>query len=197
MHAGKNKADLTDNELLACVNERDTAAFHVLYCRYFSYLRRFLARLGQRDDSIDELINDIMLVVWERASSFNGTSKVSTWILGIAYNKSLKAAATHGARPQHLDLDEAEPLLPGVACQGIRGVEGDDWMGKALALLSEEQRAVMELTCVHGLHYQEIAQILGCPENTVKTRMYHAKKKLKCLFAEAPAAEFMPCFGAP
>jgi RNA polymerase sigma-70 factor (ECF subfamily) len=70
-----------------------------------------------------------------------------------------------------------------------------DWLGRALEHLSPEQRAVMELTCVQGLGYEEIATILGCPENTVKTRMFHARKKLKSVFPDvAERRELEECF---
>jgi len=68
--------------------------------------------------------------------------------------------------------------------QSGRNTETQDWLNCALDILPADQRAVIELTFYHGLPYQEIAKILDCPENTVKTRMFHARKKLQA-FAQA------------
>jgi RNA polymerase sigma-70 factor (ECF subfamily) len=143
---------------------------------------RFVYRTARGVENAEEIVNDVMMVVWQKANTFNGTSKVSTWILGIAYNKALATGATLRSEAQHLDLDEAEALLPAARCAGQVDCELQNWLERALELLSPEQRAVMELTYEQGLNYDEIAVILNCPENTVKTRMFHARKKLKSHF---------------
>lgn len=175
--------ELEDVELVRRVSLRDTKAFEILYGRYQTPLRRFIYRVNRRIEQVEEIINDVMMVVWQKAETFNRTSKVSTWIMGIAYNKVLNAGSkwTGGAE---VDFDEVEAQLPGVVDQGMREYELQDWLTAALERLSPEQRAVMELTCVQGLHYDEIAEILGCPENTVKTRMFHARKKLRQIIPE-------------
>ncbi|WP_139556804.1 RNA polymerase sigma factor [Methylotetracoccus oryzae] len=183
MSQGRPK-DPSDEELIRSVAQGDKQAFGVLYGRYADYVSRFVYRIARGAENAEEIVNDVMMVVWQKAGTFNGTSKVSTWILGIAYNKGLKLAGARGGEAQHIDLDEAEPFLPCEHCAGLRDYELQEWLDRALELLSPEQRAVMELTCVQGLGYEEIGEILGCPQNTVKTRMFHARRKLKSLFPE-------------
>jgi RNA polymerase sigma-70 factor (ECF subfamily) len=124
-----------------------------------------------------------MMVVWETASRFNGTSRLSTWILGIAHNKALKARA----RSARLDaeLREAEPygVEPSGPEDAVAHRELTSAVAQALDSLPPEQRAVVELTFYHDLPYAEIAKIVGCPVNTVKTRMLHARRRLASLFA--------------
>lgn len=180
---GSDQAETSDLELLQAICRKDKRAFETLYQRYHTPIRRFVYRVNRRLDNVEEIINDVMLVVWRKADSFNSTSKVSTWILGIAYNKALNAGA-QWAGGAEVDFDEVEPMLPGVVDAGMREYELQDWLTVALGRLSPDQRAVMELTCLHGMHYEEIAEVLGCPENTVKTRMFHARKKLKQILPE-------------
>lgn len=180
----------SDQELVRRVCQRDKRAFETLYQRYHTPIRRFIYRVNRRLDSVEEIINDVMLVVWQKAESFNGSSKVSTWILGITYNKVLNAGSQWSGAA-NVDFDEIEPFLPGVVDLGIREYELQDWLSVALDRLSPDQRAVMELTCLHGMHYEEIAEVLGCPENTVKTRMFYARKKLKQMLPEIGTQQYV------
>jgi RNA polymerase sigma factor (sigma-70 family) len=180
----ENSADEpSDHDLVQRVCQRDKRAFEMLYQRFHTPIRRFVYRLNCRLDNVEEIINDVMLVVWQKAESFNGTSKVSTWILGITYNKVLNAGAQWSGDSE-VNFDDVEPFLPGVVDAGMREYELQNWLSVAFERLSADQRAAMELTCLHGMHYEEIAEILGCPENTVKTRMFHARKKLKEILPE-------------
>ncbi len=172
-----------DLDLIRRVVRRDRQAFETLYHRYSPVVYRYLWKLIRQRESVEEAMNDVMMVVWETASRFNGTSRLSTWILGIAYNKALKARA----RSARLDaeLREAEPY--GVEPSGPE----DAWAHRELASavaraidnLPPEQGAVVELTYYHDLSYAEIAKIVGCPVNTVKTRMSHARRRLASMFA--------------
>jgi len=173
-----------ENELLRRVVKGDTAAFERLYLIYHSKLQRFILRMTNRVDGVDELIQDTMMVVWEKAENFDYTCKPSTWIFGIAYRKALKSLAKNGRYDFMEDTDEMSEILADTRPTQAMELELVDWLGSALTLLSPDQRAVLELTFHHGLHYKEIADILDCPENTVKTRMFHARKKLQHLAAE-------------
>ncbi|WP_045226238.1 RNA polymerase sigma factor [Methyloterricola oryzae] len=175
--------EISDEDLLASICNADQRAFEIFYKRYYQRLFRFSYRVTRRLDLIEEVINDVMLVVWNKSASFNNEAKVSTWILGIAYKKCLKAMSDRG-QTELVSLDEFEELVPGVRDSAMQRVELDDWLEAALSRISPEQRAVLELTYHHGMHYSEIADMLGCPENTVKTRVFHARKKLQSLVEE-------------
>lgn len=174
-------ADLSDAALIAQVCAADHAAFEALYKRYYPKLFRFSLRMTRRLDQVEEIINDVMYVVWKRASSFHPEARASTWIFGIAYKKCLKSIAERN-QAEHLELTDAEALIPGVRDSGLKHLELEDWVAVAFGKLPPDQRAVLELAYHHGLAYQEIAQIMDCPENTVKTRMFHARKKIKSLY---------------
>jgi RNA polymerase sigma-70 factor (ECF subfamily) len=169
--------DVRDAELVRRIGEGERLAFEALYRDYFVRLGRFLHRLLGRSPAVDEVINDTMYVVWHRARQFSAGSRVSTWIFGIAYRKALKALARSG-EPAEFDAE-----LHGAAAastdQLILQAEWRRVLERALAQLTPEQRAVIELTYYHGCPYREIAEIVGCPVETVKTRMFYARRRLR------------------
>ena len=175
-----DNADIALLQRIAC---GDRNALREIYGTYYHPLLRFIYRITSRLDLAQEGVNDVMLVVWRNAESFGGRSAVSTWIMGIAYRKALKLLASSRrwterfrAAPFEETLERSEPL-------GEHSADGElrDLLDEALRHLSAEHRAVIELTYFYGCSYEEIAAIVACPVNTVKTRMFHARAKLKKL----------------
>lgn len=170
-----------DARLLAAVGGGDRHAFQDLYRGYFPRLARFLGRMTRNAPLIEEVINDTMLVVWQKALTYDGSSKVSTWIFGIAYRQALKALRGVD-EPVEFTAEppcgpEQEPEYAAVGKQLQQGVRS------ALDALPLEQRMVVSLTYFHDMAYQEIAETMGCPVNTVKTRMFHARQRLKAMLS--------------
>jgi RNA polymerase sigma factor (sigma-70 family) len=171
-----------ERHLLARVANGDRRAFETLYRGYFPRLQRFLRRLLQRPHLVEEALNDAMLVVWRRATSFNGQSKVSTWIFAIAYRRALKSISRYDD-PLEFDADLVEGGGPQPE-EALARRELGETLERAMLAISPEQRAVVELTYFHGCRYQEIAEILACPVDTVKTRMFHARRRLRVALAD-------------
>jgi RNA polymerase sigma factor (sigma-70 family) len=170
-----------DLELIRCIARGDRAAFETLYYRHAPKLGRYAFKLLRRRESVDEVINDVMLAVWQEAGRFDaGVSTVSAWLFGITHKKVIKMLHGTTKRARALAAVEAEPRAdvgehPEVAAIGH---EVGAAMAKALLQLSSDHRAVIELAFGQGQSYQEIASALDCPVNTVKTRMFHARKLL-------------------
>jgi RNA polymerase sigma-70 factor (ECF subfamily) len=170
---GGSSSNARELELLRQVAAGDRTAFKELYLIYHRRLARFLMRMTSRHDLIEEVINDTLWTVWLKAGDFRGDSLVSTWIVGITYRRALKALRRHGApRPM---LVEEVAVAPDAQLED----ENRQWLGQALAELPLEQRMVMEFSYLMGHSCEEIAQIMQCPVNTVKTRMFHAREKLR------------------
>jgi len=130
-------------------------------------------------------LDDVMLAVWTGAAGFDGRSRPSTWIFGIAYHKALKALARQDRHKAETDEVDGEEPTTGEGPEGLLvRRETADVLERALRALPLEQRTVVELTYYHGFAYQEIADIMRCPVNTVKTRMFHARRRLKELLPE-------------
>ena len=160
------------------VKMHDVDAFERLYRIYQPRLARFLINLLMRPQLVEEVLDDTMMVVWQTAESFRGTSKLSTWVFAIAYRKALKARARWPDPVEDEDRDMRVSNDPGPDSELERS-RIHDALISAMAKLSAEQRAVVDLTYFHGLNYREIADIVSCPVDTVKTRMFHARRRLK------------------
>lgn len=169
--------------LLARVAAREQAAFAELYALYRRRLARFLGRFLASPQTIDELINDVMFVVWQDAARFELRSKVSTWIFGIAWNKALKALERQKRDTSSLPLP-TEMARPD---DGASALEVREWLAHALDRLSSNERLVVELTFFAGCSYQEIARIADCPVNTVKSRMFNARHHLRDILVSLDA----------
>ena len=171
-------SDPRDRALIERIAAHDRAALKELYLLYHRRLARFLTRVTSRYDFAEEIINDTFWVVWQRAGDFRGASYVSTWIMGIAYRRGLKAFKRASFMPAGAhDL----PEQGGESHEPWSGAERREWLNAALERLPSEQRLVFELAYHLGHSCEEIAEIMNCPVNTVKTRMFHARKKLKVL----------------
>jgi RNA polymerase sigma-70 factor, ECF subfamily len=160
--------------LVTRIAARDQRAFAEFYVLYRRRLARFLGRVIASPETVDELINDVMFVVWQDAARFQRRSKVSTWVFGIAWHKALRALERQkrAATSPEFEADD----LPAVDRSLL---EERDWLRRGLDRLSPEHRLVVELTLFVGCSYVEIAAIANCPVNTVKTRMFHARQKLR------------------
>ncbi|HSW04324.1 RNA polymerase sigma factor [Aquabacterium sp.] len=181
-HYPDNAHDLA---LVQRMAQGDRAALSALYHGYHRRLCRFLARLTRRPDIVDEVVNDSFWIVWQKAGGFRGESRVSTWVMGIAYRCALKALRQHGEEPL---ADEA-----GDAAAGSWDPQAEhelrDWLAKGLDRLPAEQRLVLELAYGGGHSIDEIAAIMQCPEGTVKARMFHARMKLRNLLPVLAAGQ--------
>lgn len=176
-------SDATDLSLLRLIGSGDHEAFRALYTLYYHPLLRFIYRITRQLELAQEGVNDVMLIVWNNSASFGGKSKVSTWIMGIAYHRALKLLETARRWSDRITAVDfaAWNEHSGAAEELSEQTDLRDLLDHALQELSAEHRAVVELTYFYGCSYEEIAAISSCPVNTVKTRMFHARAKLKKL----------------
>lgn len=176
---GVPETDAVDARLLGQTAAGDADSFRTLFDRYYPLAYRFILRITRRPELAEEAASDALFGVWRGAGRFRGASKISTWILGIARHKALNALRTIKDNSWE-DLsaveEEADPADGPAEVLEERDRRGR--IRRALSTLAAPHRAVLELAFFHGLSYSEIAQVLDCPENTVKTRVFHAKKKL-------------------
>jgi len=179
--ASASTAESRDRALIERIARLDRAALKELYLLYHRRLARFLTRVTSRYDLAEEIINDTFWVVWQRAGEFRGASHVSTWIMGIAYRRGLKALK----RASFMQLRANDiPDTESAGHEPWSGAERREWVNAALERLPSEQRLVLELAYHLGHSCEEIALIMSCPVNTVKTRMFHARKKLRLLLPQ-------------
>jgi RNA polymerase sigma-70 factor (ECF subfamily) len=166
-----------ERDLLARVARgHEQAAFRALYGVYYPRLTRLLARMSLRNEDVEEIINDTFYVVWNKAAEFRGDSQLSTWIIGIAYRRALNTLRRERIRPvADQPLDEDTVIVPSSTPEEER----NEWVRKGLDRLPVEQRMALELTYTLGHSCEEVAAILSCPVNTVKSRLFRARETLR------------------
>jgi len=167
-------------ELIERVATGDRRAFETLYRAYHPRLARFLQRMTRSTPLIEEIVNDTLLVVWRKAATFNGSSKVSTWIFAIAYRRACKSLQALD-EPVDAGIDEREGLEADRPDWQLAQLQLTGAVHAALAQLPLAQRTAFQLTFYHDMSYTEIAEIMECPVNTIKTRLFHARKRLAVL----------------
>src|SRR5437763_1835545 len=175
----------SDEELIGRIASGDRLAMQVLFARRRVRVYRFALRLVRDESKAEDLISEIFLDVWRQAGRFESRSAVSTWLLAIARFKALSALRR---RPdEELDDETAEAIEdaaddPEVA---LEKKEKSALIRKCLTGLSAEHREVLDLVYYHEKSVEEVAEIVGIPENTVKTRMFYGRKKLAELLKTA------------
>jgi RNA polymerase sigma-70 factor (ECF subfamily) len=175
----------SDEVLIGRIATGDRLAMQVLFARHHVRVYRFVLRLVRTETVAEDLISEVFLDVWRQAGRFEGRSAVSTWLLAIARFKALSALRR---RPdEELDEETAEAIEDPSDDPGIVFEKKDKSAAirKCLEKLSAEHREIIDLVYYHEKSVEEVAQIVGIPENTVKTRMFYARKRLAELLKAA------------
>jgi RNA polymerase sigma-70 factor (ECF subfamily) len=175
----------SDEALIGRIASGDRLAMQVLFARHHVRVYRFVLRLVRDESSAEDLISEVFLDVWRQAGRFEGRSAVPTWLLAIARFKAL--TALRRKPDEALDEETAEAIEdqsddPEVA---LGKKDKSAAIRKCLSGLSAEHREIIDLVYYHEKSVEEVAEIVGIPENTVKTRMFYARKRLAELLKAA------------
>jgi RNA polymerase sigma-70 factor (ECF subfamily) len=170
---------VADRALLEGVSRGDQMAFRRLYTRHNVRIFRFLMRLVRDEAAAEELLNEVFLEVWQHAGRYEGRSSPSTWMMSIAHNKAVSSLRRR--REQTGLVDEQLMQVPDPDDDPEANLQKQDkgqLMHACMAALSADHRTILDLVYYQELSVGEAAEVLGIPENTVKTRMFYARKKL-------------------
>jgi RNA polymerase sigma-70 factor (ECF subfamily) len=170
--------DALDESLVRLIAGGDTRAMRTLFLRHQDRVYRFVVRILRDPGLAEDVISKVFFDVWRNAGRFEGRSAVSTWLLAIARNKALTAL-----RPRQVELldDQLADCIvdpadnPEVA---IRQKDNTALIRRCIASLSPEHGQIIDLVYYQEKSIAEIGEILGIPLNTVKTRMFYARKRL-------------------
>ncbi|MBH2010035.1 MAG: RNA polymerase sigma factor [Xanthomonadaceae bacterium] len=157
--------------------------YRALSGQVFAFVRQ---RLSAADDhTVQSVVQEVLYEVWRAAPHFSGASMVKTWVLGIARHKLLDAARRNRHAGRHDDIADHAETLPDESADILATLaekQRAEWLAFCMDKLPVDQRESLHLLLVEALSVQAIADIQGCPGGTVKTRVFHAKAKLKnCL----------------
>jgi RNA polymerase sigma-70 factor (ECF subfamily) len=168
----------SDDKLFRRIRAGDALALQALYGRHQVKVFRFAQRLLRDEQAAEDVVSEVFIDVWRNPGGFEGRSEASTWLLAMARNKaySILRKRREDQIEDGADLsieDEADD--PEVAMQKKSKSE---LLRACLARLSVEHREVVDLVYYHEKSVEEVALIVGAPEGTVKTRLFHARKRL-------------------
>jgi RNA polymerase sigma-70 factor, ECF subfamily len=175
----------SDEVLIRGIANGDQLAMRTLFSRHRLAIYRWLLRLVHDENLADDLLSDVFLDVWRKATSFERRSSVSTWLLAIARHKALSA------RRRRRDVELNAELASTVADPAdnpelvLQKKNREELLRHSLARLSPEHGEVIDLTYYHGKSIKEVAEIIGINEATVKSRTFYARKRLAQLVASA------------
>jgi RNA polymerase sigma-70 factor (ECF subfamily) len=172
-----------DASLVAAIAAGDRYAMQILYKRHRIRVFRFAVRIAGDIASAEDVVSEAFVEVWRQAGRFEGRSSVSTWIMSIA---RFKALSLRRRRPgAELDLQAAEAVADPALTpeQAILETDRRAQLRACLGRLSPDHRAIIDLVYYHDKTIEEVAKIVGAPKNTVKTRMFYARKRLAWLLA--------------
>ncbi len=175
----------SDEALIGRIAGGDKLAMQVLFARHHVRVFRFVLRLVRDQTQAEDLISEVFLDVWRQAGRFEARSAVSTWLLAIARYKALSALRR---RPDEELDEEAAAAIEDPADDPEVAIEKKDKgeiLQKCLAALSPEHREIIDLVYYHEKSVEEVAEIVDIPGNTVKTRMFYARKRLAELLKAA------------
>ena len=174
----------SDEVLIGRIASGDRLAMQVLFARHHVKVFRFVLRLVRNESSAEDLISEVFLDVWRQAGKFEGRSAVTTWLLSIARFKALSVMRRRSE--EELDDETASAIEDQADDPEVALAKKDKGaaLRECLTDLSPEHREIVDLVYYHEKSVAEVAEIVGIPEATVKTRMFYARKKLSVLLKE-------------
>jgi RNA polymerase sigma-70 factor, ECF subfamily len=184
----ENRATLngsSDEILMEAIAQGEQRAMRVLYTRHNLLVYRFIVGLTRNESLAEDMVSEVFLEVWRKASQFKARSKVSTWLLGIARHKTYTALG----RRADAQLDERLAATIEDPTDGPEKNLDKKDRGAVLRVclikLSPAHREIIDLVYYHEKTIDEVADIIGIPVATVKTRMHYARKRMAEMLNEA------------
>jgi RNA polymerase sigma-70 factor (ECF subfamily) len=167
----------SDDRLIEWIGQGNKLAMQVLFARYHVRVYRFILRSIGNASVAEDLTSEVFLSVWRQADRFQARSTVSTWLLAIARHKAISELRRR--REEQIDISEIELEDPADDPEiAFQKKDRRETIRHCLMQLSPEQREIIDLAYYHGKSVEEVAEIIGIPRNTVKTRMFRARKRL-------------------
>jgi RNA polymerase sigma-70 factor (ECF subfamily) len=178
---------VSDETLIERISRRDEAALQILRRRHQGRVSSFIHRFLHDQSQIEDLVSDTFFAAWQQASHFESRSSVATWLLAIARYKALSARQRRSIPTEAMDDIVTASVADPTAGPDDEYEQKDAarYLRRCLAALPVEQAMLIELVYYRDKSVKEAALLAKIPENTVKSRMYLARKKLSAMLAAA------------
>lgn len=174
-----NYQPLTDEQLMKQVIKGKTKAFEELYARYYEKMYYYFFRMLRQDaNKAQDFVQDLFVKLVEQPQAFDVNRKFSTWIYRVASNQCKNEYRKHSRAFANLETCEEMPSTPLDLPQQLDQVLFQQYLEKALDLLSPKHKICFVLRYQEELSIAQISAIINCPEGTVKSRLHHALQQL-------------------
>ncbi len=178
--------EITDEQLVRSCLNGDRQSFRLLYRRHQHRVRQILYQLCD-PVTLDDLMQEVFLRAWKGLPKFRQNSQFSTWLYRIAWNVAADRRQTLAKDRSRLQTI-SQSILTQHDDPDIMHLHYQDLVRKGLSILSEEHRSVLVLHDLEELPQQEVAEILDIPVGTIKSRLFHARSKMR-KFLEASGVQ--------
>jgi RNA polymerase sigma-70 factor (ECF subfamily) len=169
-------SSMADAELVRSCRSGDVTAWRSLYERYAPLVHRFASSLGVPTDEREDAAQDIFIAVFRSLKHFRGEAQLSTWIYRIAARHAIRLGRRRRTREtMRLTMLNEKPTVLNDPSERSTQVATLDCL---LAKLPPKKRTVLVLFEIEGLSAKEISDVVGCPENTVWSRLHHARSEM-------------------
>lgn len=186
--------------LLGRIEQADEGAFRELYCAFSRKLYAYVLRQLGDTAQAEEIVSDTLYEVWKAPAKFRGDSQFSTWLIGIARNKVLMHWRGRKPDTDHDDVADLADQLPSDAPGAFEIMaeqQRSDGVRHCVDKLGADHRECVHLVFYQGMALAEVARLQQIPEGTVKTRLFHARQKLKQCLQRLLAREGEAPLGEP
>ena len=185
---------LSDHDLIECIRKRDKVAFETLFIRYRAVIRSHILRIVREEGATEDIIQEVFLRVWTRSGQWDGRGTFKSWLYSIATNLSLNHLRSLRRRrqrpleipPDRYDDDEFDNITPSWMAdlsalgpdEELEQAESYKLLRQFVDELPEEKREILRMVNDAEMEIRDVAESLGIPEGTVKSRLHYATKNL-------------------
>jgi RNA polymerase sigma-70 factor, ECF subfamily len=174
----------SDASFLLLIAQGDRRAMHMLFARYKARVYRYALRLTKDDAVAQDLVNEVFLAVWRRSARFEGRSQVCTWLFAIAGNLAATALKRRPLESLERGVADSVPDVADDPEVATGKLQEKSILANCLSKLSPLHREIIDLIYYHDKSVTEVAEIIGVPRSTVKTRMFYARNEIAGLLRE-------------
>ena len=175
----RNAGEHSDEELIKSFQEGDKKAFEAIFRRYQGRIYGYLFHLVRDQALAEEVFQEAFFHLFRRASQFDSLRTFRSWFFRVAHNRAIDFLRENRERGKHERFEEEFSALAPSPEDLVLEAESTRFLGRILQMLSEEHRSVLLLRFKEGLTYEEVAEVIGCPVGTAKSRTHHAIRKLR------------------
>jgi RNA polymerase sigma-70 factor, ECF subfamily len=179
------KTEPTDHQLVLRVQKGDKRAFDLLVLKYQYKLQAIVSRFVRDTDEVADVTQEAFIKAYRALPKFRGDSQFYTWLYRIAINTAKNYLVSKSRRPSSTDIDVAdaeqfadnEKLIDDTSPEDfIMTQELGQVINDSLSQLPEDLRTALTLREFEGMSYEEIADVMGCPVGTVRSRIFRARE---------------------